>query len=211
MTQTGQKIALALLAPMAATPRPASLRRASGWPITRSMVEQRVHGSRVLAAVRQIAEQQALDRVLTGATTRKELAPASKASWPSGSARCKPAGSTPPRDPNDLDILTPPTRACARARQGYYAGCWQAERDRLLCCARTRKGLPCGAARAGQKPLRVSGGKSTVRRPKPGRPASPPPACPWERYRQERSHVGAVLSVLGANRTCCARYETYRF
>jgi hypothetical protein len=92
-----------------------------GRPVTREMVAQRAQGSRVLTAVRQIAEERAWDRTIAGAWRRRKerRSAAMKASWVEWRARAAAGSDTAPDDPHDLEHLDAPNaRGRARARQG---------------------------------------------------------------------------------------------
>jgi hypothetical protein len=79
-------------------------------------------------------------------------------------------------------------RACARATSGVTAATVQAARDRRLCCAKTRKGVPCiRRVVPGMDRCPSHGGKSTGPRTAAGKARiSAAQRARWERYRQER-------------------------
>jgi hypothetical protein len=157
-----------------------------GRPITRPMVEQRVHGSRLLLAVRQIAEQRAVERIVSAGreTRRQRRSAAMKESWDRRKGQIDVAD-----NPEHMDVLTRPNvRARTRASSAITAATVQAERDKRLCCARTRKGLPCvRRVVPGKNRCPSHGGKSTGPRTAEGKARiAAAQRARWERYRQER-------------------------
>ena len=165
-----------------------------GRPVTREMVAQRVENSRVLTAVRQIAERQAWDRSFANAKQRrKEQRSASmKASWAERKARATAGSDTVPGDPNDLehvDVLDAPNvRARTRSSRDITPATVQAARDQRLCGAKTRKGFPCvRRVVPGRNRCPNHGGLTTGPKTVEGKARIAAAArARWARYRQER-------------------------
>ena len=161
-----------------------------GRPISRAMVANRVEGSRVLTAIRQIAEERALDRLITAAKTRRrERRSASmKASWAERKAQAGKRGGS-DTAPDELDVLDAPNvRAQARASRALTAANVQAARDQRLCMAKTRKGTPCiRRVVPGKDRCPSHGGKSTGPKTAAGKARiAAAQRKRWAQYRQER-------------------------
>jgi hypothetical protein len=122
-----------------------------GQPVTRSMLAERLEGSRVLQAIRQIAEQRAIERSIAAAKQRRKdrRSASMKASWAERKAQAdRPAGSDMYSAPDELEHVdvadTSNAPARPRASRGpVTAATVQAARDRRLCGAKTRGGTPC--------------------------------------------------------------------
>jgi hypothetical protein len=187
-TLTDQQITDALLAGNGLlTDAARDLSKHLGRPVSRAMVASRVEASRVLRAVQQIAEERSFERVLASAQERRrERRSASmKASWVERKAQagvvegCEDAG----------NVDGPNVRARTRASRGVTPTAVQAARDGRLCCARTRKGLPCvRRVVPGRNRCPSHGGLSTGPRTAVGKARiSTAQRARWERYRQERA------------------------
>src|SRR5262245_25310665 len=112
-----------------------------GQPVSRAMIANRVEGSRVLTAIRQIAEERAFKCVIAAAKQRRQerRSAAMKDSW--AKRKQQPAGVA--VGTGDAGIVDEPNvRARARASSALTPATVQAERDRRLCCAKTRNGFP---------------------------------------------------------------------
>jgi hypothetical protein len=188
-TLTDQEITNALLAGNGLLTDAAShLSAHLGKPVSRAMIASRVEGSRVLRAVQQIAQDRSFDRALAAAQERRrERRSASmKASW--AARRQVQAGVVDDyEDPGNVD--GPNVRARTRASRGVTPTAVQAARDGRLCCARTRKGLPCvRRVVPGRNRCPSHGGLSTGPRTAVGKARiSTAQRARWERYRQERA------------------------
>jgi hypothetical protein len=158
-----------------------------GRPISRQMLSDRLESSRVLRAVQQIAEQRAIERSIAAAKQRqKDRRSASmKAAWVTRRQGQAGAG----EGSDDVgDVDDPNARARTRTSRALTPAIVQAERDRRLCCAKTRKGTPCvRRVVAGRDRCSSHGGKSTGPRTPEGKArVAAASRARWARYRQER-------------------------
>ena len=167
-------------------------------PISRATVAAHVEASRVLRAVQQIAEQRAVERVVAAGreARRQRRSEAMKESWTRRQGQAD--------APNDVehvnDLDAPNARMRARGSSGLRAFVQQ-ERDRRLCCARTRKGFPCvRRVVPGRRRCPNHGGLSTGPKTEAGKARiAAAQRARWERFRQERAHPqGARSAMTGA-------------
>ena len=171
-----------------------------GRPVSRAMVEQRVQSSHILQGIRQIAEDQHWARAIEAAKERRQerRSASMKASWAERKAQAdKPGGSDTGAHgaPNEIDAVAIldglNARARARASSALTPAVVQAERDRRLCCARTRKGFPCvRRVVPGKRRCPNHGGLSTGPKTEAGKARiAAAQRARWERFRQERARV----------------------
>jgi hypothetical protein len=154
-----------------------------GRTISRSTLAQHVESSRVLQVVRQVAKERAFDRAIAAGRERRRQrrSAAMKAAWARRRGQTNVADHLEHVDASNA-------RAGARGSSGLKA-LVQQERDRSLCCARTRKGFPCvRRVVPGKRRCPNHGGMSTGPKTAAGKARiAAAQRARWQRWREERT------------------------
>jgi hypothetical protein len=156
-----------------------------GRPISRSILARHIESSRPLQVMQQVAQDRAFGRAIEAAQERRRQrrSAAMKEAWARRRAQPDVAD-----DLEHLDALDAPN-ARARARgSSALRTLVQQERDRSLCCARTRKGFPCvRRVVPGKRRCPNHGGLSTGPKTAEGKARiAAAQRVRWARYREER-------------------------